>query len=129
MSKSYFVSLGSFPLPRFGCSFLVALLLRYASAKDCGERWDLFPWCFFWLSGLTGSVLCLYLENRHPSGMVRAKNAYRGSQALHNTLKAGFVDQAAITILFVAQVSYNCGISNYRGFNHGCKCICSCPYR
>ncbi|EBX7643389.1 hypothetical protein DS648_24520 [Salmonella enterica subsp. enterica serovar Saintpaul] len=30
------------PLPRFGCSFLVAMLLRYASAKDCGERWDLF---------------------------------------------------------------------------------------
>ncbi|EBJ4206789.1 hypothetical protein DUG12_24675 [Salmonella enterica] len=26
------------PLPRFGCSFLVAMLLRYASAKDCGER-------------------------------------------------------------------------------------------
>jgi len=27
------------PLPRFACSFLVTPFLRYASAKDCGERW------------------------------------------------------------------------------------------
>ncbi|ECH8185876.1 hypothetical protein RF23_004834 [Salmonella enterica subsp. houtenae] len=36
--KCFPVKSGDIPLPRFGCSFLVAMLLRYASAKDCGER-------------------------------------------------------------------------------------------
>lgn len=36
--KCFSVRTLDIPLPRFGCSFLVAMLLRYASAKDCGER-------------------------------------------------------------------------------------------